>query len=286
MTSGLDGATAIVTGGSRGIGRAIAEALAAEGAKVAITAASDIASARDTAHTLTQAGGDVRAYSINLADRGSVERGLSAVVADLGCPTVVVNNAGASAKGFLLDLSTEDWDRLFAVHARGFFHLATSAARHMIAEGLGGAIVGIAGASALRCYPGSGSYAPSKAAVLSAARQMAVEWAPHGIRVNCVCPGPVRDPSSNWQEREPALAEEVLGLPIQRAASPQEIADAVLYLARAEYVTGQALPVDGGGTTTWYIRGRRDGPWPPKPVKPADSPQKAAGSLGSSGTDD
>lgn len=246
----LTGQVALVTGGGRGIGRAIARELAAEGARVAITATHDLRAAERTAAELSAQGAEVRAIPMELTERGSVEAGVAAALGLWGRLDIAVNNAGASRRGRLLDLASEDWDLLFAVHARGFFHLATAAARAMPE---GGAIIAIAGASALRCYPGSGAYGPSKAAVIAAVRQMAVEWAPLGIRVNAVCPGPIRDPG--WEADEPALAEEVKGLPLARAGSPQEVAEAVAYLASARYVTGQALAVDGGGTTTWYIRG-------------------------------
>ncbi|WP_108262083.1 SDR family NAD(P)-dependent oxidoreductase [Mangrovicoccus ximenensis] len=198
--------------------------------------------------------GDAIPLQMDLADRASVAAAVAEAAGHFGGLHLAVNNAGHSAPGHLLDLSTEDWDRTFAVQARGFFHFATEAARQM-KDREGGAVVAIAGASALRCYPGNGAYGPSKSAVLAACRQMAVEWAPFGIRVNAVCPGPVRDPASNWREAEPALAEEVDRLPLPRAAAPAEIAQAVLYLATAGYVTGQDLVVDGGGTTTWYIQG-------------------------------
>lgn len=251
MEKPFDGQVALVTGAARGIGRAIATRLLDGGARVAITAVHDLAAAEATAAALSDRG-EIRALRMELGERASVDAGVAAVIAQWGRLDIAVNNAGTSRRGRLLDLTTEDWDTLFAVHTRGFFHLGTAAARVMSG---GGAIIAIAGASALRCYPGAGAYGPSKAAVLSAARQMAVEWAPMGIRVNCVCPGPIREPGSGWEVREPALAEEVTRIPLARAGSPDEVAEAVAYLAQARYVTGEALSVDGGSTTTWYING-------------------------------
>ena len=253
-TRPLVGKVALVTGGARGIGEAIAQQLANAGAKVAITAQSDMGAAEATAARITESGASCMAVRMDLTDRRSVAGALSEVVALWGRLDLLVNNAGTSAPGRLLDLTTEDWDRSFDIHAKGFFYVGTEAARHMATQG-SGAIIAIAGASALRCYPGNGSYGPSKSAVLATMRQMAVEWAPLGIRVNAVCPGPVRDPASDWQTKEPALASEVARLPLPRAGTPDEIADAVRYLALAGYVTGQELVVDGGGTTTWYIQG-------------------------------
>jgi NAD(P)-dependent dehydrogenase (short-subunit alcohol dehydrogenase family) len=254
----FDGQVALVTGGARGIGRAIAARLAAEGARVVLTGLGDMEGARATAAELARDGAWVRAIRMDLGDRASVEAGVAATLALGGRLDIAVNNAGGARPGRLLDLPAEDWDALFTLHTRGFFFLATAAARAMgqaSAPGAGGAIIGIAGASALRCYPGAGAYGAAKAAVLATARQMAVEWAPLGLRVNCVCPGPIRAEGSDWKTREPALAEEVKGLPIPRAGTPAEVAEAVAYLAGARYVTGQQIVVDGGGTTTWYIKG-------------------------------
>lgn len=251
----LSGHAAFVSGGGKGIGRAICFELAALGASVALTGSADMATAEATAAEIRASGGQALALPMNLADRPSVDAAMDRAVAALGRMDVVVNNAGASRRGRLLDLSSEDWSQVFAVQTLGFFHLAVAGARQMIRQGGGGAIVAIAGASALRSYPGNGAYGPSKAAVLSAVQQMAVEWAPHAIRVNAVLPGPIRPADENWQAKEPALAEEVGKIPLKRAGTPHEVAQAVAYLASARYVTGQNLVVDGGSTTTWYING-------------------------------
>ncbi|PZQ51448.1 MAG: NAD(P)-dependent oxidoreductase [Rhodovulum sulfidophilum] len=254
----FDGQVALVSGGARGIGRAIAARLAAGGAKVVLTGLADMDGAQAAAEELSRGGAFVRAVRMDLGDRASVEAAVAAAVALGGRLDIAVNNAGGSRPGRLLDLGAEDWDALFTLHTRGFFFFATAAARAMgtaPAPGEGGAIIGIAGASALRCYPGAGAYGAAKAAVVAAARQMAVEWAPRGLRVNCVCPGPIRPADSGWEAREPALAEEVTGIPIARAGTPEEVAEAVAYLAGARYVTGQQIVVDGGSTTTWYIKG-------------------------------
>lgn len=251
------GQVALVSGGARGIGRAIVARLAAGGARVVLTGLHDMEGAHAAAAELSRDGGAVEAVRMDLADRGSVEAAVAGTVERAGRLDIAVNNAGGSRPGRLLDLAADDWDAIFTLHTRGFFLFATAAARAMghAAPGQGGAIIGIAGASALRCYPGAGAYGAAKAAVVAAARQMAVEWAPLGLRVNCVCPGPIREPGSGWEAREPALAEEVTAIPIPRAGTPGEVAEAVAYLAAARYVTGQHMVVDGGSTTTWYIKG-------------------------------
>ncbi|TPE47711.1 SDR family NAD(P)-dependent oxidoreductase [Amaricoccus solimangrovi] len=254
----FDGQVALVSGGARGIGRAIARRLARGGARVVLTGLHDMEGARAAAAELSREGARVSAIAMDLGDRASVDAAVAGTLDRAGRLDIAVNNAGGSRPGRLLDLPAADWDALFDLHARGFFYFATAAARAMgqaPAPGEGGAIIGIAGASALRCYPGAGAYGAAKAAVVAAARQMAVEWAPLGLRVNCVCPGPIRSAGSDWETREPALAAEVTGIPIARAGTPEEVAEAVAYLAGARYVTGQRIVVDGGSTTTWYIKG-------------------------------
>lgn len=251
----LQGQVAFISGGGKGIGCAICRELAALGASVALTGTRDMATAEATAAEIRAAGGQAVALPMDLADRGAVDAAVERAVADLGRVDIVVNNAGASRRGRLLELSSDDWNHVFAIQSLGFFHLAVAGARQMIRQGGGGAIVAIAGASALRSYPGNGAYGPSKAAVLSAVQQMAVEWAPHNIRVNAVLPGPIRPAEEDWQAKEPALAAEVGRIPLKRAGTPLEVAQAVAYLASARYVTGHNLVVDGGSTTTWYING-------------------------------
>ena len=247
----------LVTGGGKGIGRAITLELAQEGATVAILAAQDVAQAERTAEEARQLGAEAMALQADIADEASMVAAVQAVVGRFGRLDVLVNNAGGGGRGPLLDLATEDWDRVFAVNARGAFLAARTAARAMIRQGHGGAIVNIAGASAHRCYPGAGGYGPSKAAVVSLTQQMAVEWAPHGIRVNGVSPGPIREAGSGWEALEPALAAEVRKIPLGRAGEPRDVARAVLFLASddARYVTGQMTIVDGGSVATWYITG-------------------------------
>ncbi len=244
---------AIVTGGAKGIGRAICQELASCGARIALVYRHDRQSAEKTAMEIVQAGGQVQLYQAELTERSSVAQMVAQVVADWGGVDILVNNAGASAHASLLELSDIQWQTVLQSNATGCFITSTEVAKVMLENG--GSIISIAGASAHRCYPGAGAFGPSKAAIVNLTTQMAMEWAQYGIRVNGVSPGPIREANSGWQQQEKLLAEEVSRLPISRAGTPIEVAKAVRYLASddAGYTTGQMLIVDGGGVCTWYL---------------------------------
>ncbi|MGI4794100.1 MAG: SDR family NAD(P)-dependent oxidoreductase [Janthinobacterium lividum] len=251
----LSGKVAIVTGGGKGIGKAICLRLATDGASVAVLAAADLASAKETARAVRSHGVSSEAFLVDACDRGSVDGMLDAVRRTLGPIDILVNNAGAGAHAPLEQLADDAWDRVFAVNVRGPFITATALVREAMQTGRAAVVVNIAGASAHRCYPSAGAYGPSKAALVSLTQQMAVEWSRYGIRVNGVSPGPIREAGTGWEEREPVLAEEVRRIPLGRAGQPIEVADAVAFLAsdEARYINGHMLIVDGGSVATWYI---------------------------------
>lgn len=255
VTQRLKGKVAIVTGGNRGIGRTICIELAREGAHVAVVGGHNIENANAVVAEVEQLGSRGVAMLADITTKAAVDRMVDETVKVFGKVDILVNNAGGGGVGGPLEqLSEEGWDRAFALNAKGTFLCSAAAARHMIGQ-RSGVIINIAGASAHRSYPRYGAYGPSKAAVISFTTQASLEWAPFGIRVNGVSPGPIRDPDTNWQEREPILANEVLLIPMQRAGTRLEVARTVVYLASddAGYVTGQMLIVDGGGVNTWYL---------------------------------
>lgn len=250
----LKGKAAVVTGGNKGIGRTICLELAREGANVAVVAGHNLDGARAVAAEVERLGFRGIGLLVDVTSKASVDRMIDEAAAKFGSIDILVNNAGGASWGALESLSEEDWDRAFALNAKGTFLCSVAAAREMMKQ-KSGVIINIAGASAHRCYPRHGAFGPSKAAVLNFTRQASMEWAPSGIRVNGVSPGPIRDPDTNWQEKEPELAREVADIPLGRAGTRLEVARAVAYLASndAAYITGQMLILDGGGVNTWYL---------------------------------
>ena len=254
MTGRLAGCLALVTGGGRGIGRAISLALAAEGADVAVAFRTDRECAEETVAAIQAAGRRALAVQADCTEPASADAMIGTVTGAWGRLDLLVNNAGERGRSPLLDLDPADWDRVVTVNLRGVFLAATAGARAMRAAG-GGAIVNIAGASAHRSYPWAGAYGPSKAAVVSLTKQMALEWAEYGIRVNGVSPGPIREPGTGWEAEEPGLVKQAARIPLRRVGTPADVGAAVVYLASADaaYVTGHMLLVDGGSAETWYV---------------------------------
>jgi NAD(P)-dependent dehydrogenase (short-subunit alcohol dehydrogenase family) len=235
----LDGRVALVTGGARGIGRAIAETFAEAGAAVI---ASDIEPAPVPGATETP--------RLDVRDEPSVEALVQGIVARHGRLDVLVNNAGTALRQPLEDMPLEVWERTVAVNLTGVFLCSRAAARAMLKQGQG-AIVNIASVMGMiggALYPNP-AYHATKGAVVNLTRALAVDWARRGIRVNAVAPTWVRTDLTARLFADPALVARVEAeVPMGRVATPQEIADAALFLASdaASCVTGHILAVDGG----------------------------------------
>ena len=241
---------ALITGAG-GIGRASAVLLAGAGARVALT---DIDSEhlRRTAAIITAGGGAADARNADVSRSDEIAAMTDWAAAVLGGLDIIVNNAGIQRIGLIEDFSVEDWDELMAVNARSCFLGTRYGIRHLRAAG-GGAIVNVASLDGLKGGRGNVAYSASKAAVIGLTRAVAMELAPAGIRVNCVCPGWIdndfNEPTSRFlggEEQQKAIIES--SVPLKRPGTNQEVAQAIAYLASdaSSYVTGQALVIDGG----------------------------------------
>ena len=246
MDLGLKGQIAIVTGGSRGIGRAAAAALLREGASVMVASLrreSVEAAVKELARL-----GRVEGLPCDVAVEEDVVRLVRETVKRFGRLDVMVANAGvADPYKNLLDTSVAEWDRMIAVHLRGTFLCGREAARAMREARLPGRIVTVSSTSAFECDPEGGSYNAAKAGIVGLTRSMAIDFADWGIRVNSVAPGWIHTDMSTADLPPPGVPIENLGV-LRRAGLPEEVAAAILFLASTAcgFITGTTVVVDGG----------------------------------------
>jgi NAD(P)-dependent dehydrogenase (short-subunit alcohol dehydrogenase family) len=243
---------ALVTGATYGVGAAITLKLAREGFDVAITA-TRLDNLAATLKSLEGAGARIVPLALDLREQASIEQAATKTVAALGGLDMLVNNAGANLRKDAVDVTGPEWDALMAVNIRGTFFLTQQVGRHLIAAGTGGSIVNIASTHALVGVAERSTYGISKAALIGMTRMLAVEWAPHGIRVNAIAPGRLDTPSPSRAGKgaDPAYMNAMLSrIPLRRQASAEQVAETVVYLASsaAAAMTGQVLVLDGGLT--------------------------------------
>ncbi len=255
MGDRLAGKVALITGAASGIGLATTERFLAEGASV-VMADVQAEAVREGADRLGVGGRRAVGVAMDVTRSDEVRRAVEAAVAHFGRLDVLFANAGIGYSGAILDATDDDWDQVMAVNARGVFLSARESIRRMMAqEPPGGSVIINGSISGLAGIPGQAPYAPSKGAVVQLTRQLAVEYAAKGIRVNCVCPGTVDTPvlrrgMAMSADPEGFLAMLIAGHPIGRIGRAEEIASAVAFLAsdEASFITGAILPVDGGYT--------------------------------------
>jgi gluconate 5-dehydrogenase len=248
----LTGKIALVTGAARGLGRAIAEGLSRHGASVAVIDR-DLSGADEVARSILDAGGRASAFACDVGEEEEVRAVIAAAESDLGPIDILVNNAGITRRIALFDWTAADWDEVIRVNQVGTFLVAREVGRRMVdrrrgsivnMSALGGGIVGLGRGNAIYCA--------TKGAVAAMTRDLAAEWARHGVRVNCVAPGWFRT-----EMNAPLLANEhLLGrildrVPLGRLGEPEDVVGPVLFLASdaSAMITGHILPIDGGAAS-------------------------------------
>jgi len=242
----FEGKCAIVTGGSRGIGRAIVETLAQRGARVIIADRQDELAAATAAEVAAATGRDISALHVDVADHASARDLAEKALARLGRLDILVNNAGITRDTLLLRMDEADWDQVVDINLKGAFNCSKAVLRQMMKQ-RSGRIVNIASVSGIAGQAGQANYSASKAGLIGFTKALAREVGSRGITVNAVAPGFV--PTALTVDLPAELKEASLkGIPLGRWGTPQEIAYAVAFLAsdEAAYITGHVLSVDGG----------------------------------------
>jgi NAD(P)-dependent dehydrogenase (short-subunit alcohol dehydrogenase family) len=247
----LDGKSAIVTGASRGIGEAIAFALAHAGAKV-VLASRDLARLERVADQIRSTGAQALAIQADICQPEDIDRIVEGTVEAFGGIDVLVNNAGVCYLEPALEVTRDTWDKTFDLNSRALFFLSQAVARQMVANGRGGKIINIASQLSIIGMERHASYCASKAAVNVLTKALALEWGRHGIHVNSIGPTFVRTEMSAPNLDDPERKADILSkMPIGRIGEPVDVAGAAVFLASraSDMITGELLLVDGGWTS-------------------------------------
>ena len=237
----LKGKTAVVTGGSRGIGAAIACKFASLGANIAVIYAGNAAAAENVCRQCRQYGAEAADYQCDVSDFSAVKDTVAKIRADFGTAQILVNNAGITRDGLLAMMKEEDFDAVLDTNLKGAFNMI----RHMTGlflRGREGCIINIASVAGLMGNAGQCNYSASKAGLIGLTKSVAKELAPKGVRCNAIAPGFIATDMTEDQADNPLVKM----IPLGAMGSPEDVAYAAAYLAGANYVTGEVLRVDGG----------------------------------------
>jgi len=259
MKKELRGQAALVTGAERGIGRALAVGLAGAGASVLVNYFSSKADADETVRIISAAGGTAVAMRGDVGRLRDARRLEAAAERHFGRLDILINNAGIHRFDLLEDVREKDWDRMLATNLKGPFLLSQAAVASMTRRKIRGRIVNITSCGATIPFPGSAGYNASKGGLLMLTRQLALELAPHGIRVNAISPGVVHTAMNDFLLKQPehhrAWRESV---PMKRVAVPTDLVNLSVFLCSptSDYITGQNIAVDGGWSMTvgWAVK--------------------------------
>lgn len=245
----LEGKTALVTGASKGIGKAIAQKFAEQGAHVAFTYLSNVEKGQALETELSEAGVKAKGYRSDASDFAAAEQLINEVVADFGSLDVLVNNAGITKDNLLLRINEADWDDVININLKSCFNTVKAATRTLMKQ-RAGSIINMTSVVGLKGNAGQTNYAASKAGILGFTKSVALELGSRGVRANAVAPGFIET------EMTEKLDEKTIqgwrdAIPLRRGGTPQDVAEACVFLASdmSSYITGQVIQVDGGMLT-------------------------------------
>jgi 3-oxoacyl-[acyl-carrier protein] reductase len=245
----LKGKVVLITGASRGIGRAMAQKFAQEGASVAFTYLSSVEKGQALEAELQAFGGQVKGYRSDASDYKAAEELVTQVIADFGKLDVLVNNAGITKDGLLMRMSEEQWDTVITVNLKSVFNLTKAATKPMM-KAKAGSIINLTSVVGIRGNAGQSNYAASKAGIIGFTKSVALELGSRNIRSNAIAPGFI-ETEMTGEINEKAVEEWKQQIPLKRGGQPEEVADCAVFLASdlSRYITGQVLQVDGGMLT-------------------------------------
>lgn len=245
----LTGKVALITGASRGIGRAMAQRFAQEGAAVAFTYLSSVEKAQALEEELQAFGVPVKGYRSDASDFQAAEDLITQVLADFGKLDVLVNNAGITKDGLLLRMSEEQWDSVITVNLKSVFNLTKASIKTMM-KAKAGSIINLTSVVGIRGNAGQANYAASKAGIIGFTKSVALELGSRNVRSNAIAPGFI-ETEMTGEINEKALEDWKQQIPMKRGGQPDEVADCAVFLASdlSRYITGQVLQVDGGMLT-------------------------------------
>lgn len=246
----LSGKVALVTGASKGLGKAIALGLAREGAKVVIHYYSGATEAKNVLEEMRSIGSDGFTYKANTRNKNEIDSLVAKVVESFGKIDILVNNAGVMYNTPFVDIEEEEWDKLMDTNVKGYFLCGQAVAKEMIKR-KAGKIINISSTRQEQSWPGNAHYAASKGAIYMLTRVMALELGPHGINVNGIAPGTIETNLNRETLSDAVFREERIGrIPVGRLGSPEDLVGAAVLLASEEsdFINGASLMIDGGQT--------------------------------------
>ncbi|MDO6390323.1 3-oxoacyl-[acyl-carrier-protein] reductase [Pontibacter sp. BT731] len=245
----LEGKVALVTGASKGIGRAIAEKLVEMGAQVAFTYLSSVEKGQALEQELTANGGKAKGFRSDASDMAQAEKLVEDVVAEFGKIDILVNNAGITRDGLLMRMSEEQWDAVINTNLKSVFALTKGATKHMM-RAKSGSIINITSVVGIKGNAGQANYSASKAGIIGFTKSVALELGSRNIRCNAVAPGFIETEMTGELDQK-VVDEWRKAIPLKRGGTPEDVANAVAFLAsdQSSYISGQVLQVDGGMLT-------------------------------------